>query len=159
MRYDHAQQGRPRWRNHRAAWGVVPANASRVKKPVAVKLYGRLLALRSARNQSYTGKTPRRLHGVPAIFVTPGQGGRLRIREAMRDDQDPGMGLGRVIKVDGQFDAIIPVAGHQDPGFARGIAQLGFVIEASPLDVVHADDIQAQATTDLRHRGVHIFIE
>ena len=55
--------------------------------------------------------------------------GGLIIREAVRYDEHPSVGMPRVKKVDGQFDEVIPIARHKDTMFHRSILQLGFVIE------------------------------
>jgi hypothetical protein len=59
--------------------------------------------------------------------------GGLIIREAVRYDEHPSVGMPRVKKVDGQFDEVIPIARHKDTMFHRSILQLGFVIETVAL--------------------------
>jgi hypothetical protein len=88
-----------------------------------------------------------------------GQAGRLIIRQAMRDNEHPSVGMPRMKKVDGQFDEVIPIARHQESVFGRSIAQLGFVIEAVSLYLVHTHDIEAQTPTDLRHSWVDILVQ
>jgi hypothetical protein len=78
--------------------------------------------------------------------------GRLMIWQAMRDNEHPSVDMPRMKKVDGQFDEVIPIARHKKSVFGRSIAQVGFIIEAMPLDLVHTHDIEVQAPTDLRHR-------
>ena len=88
-----------------------------------------------------------------------GKASRLIIRQAMRDNEYPRVGMPRMKKVDGQFDEVIPIARHKETVFGRSIAQLGFVIASAPLYLVNTHDIEAQTTTDLRHRRVDILVQ
>jgi hypothetical protein len=88
-----------------------------------------------------------------------GQASGLIIRKAMRDDEHTGVGMSRMIKVDGQFDEIIAIARDKEPVFGSRIAQLGFVSVAAPLDLVDTHDIEPQTTTELRHGGVDILVQ
>jgi hypothetical protein len=97
------------------------------------------------------------------MFVPPvksmGKEGRLIIRETVRYDEDPSVGMRRVKKVDGQFDEVIPIARHKDTVFHCSVLQLGFVIETVPLYLMDTDDIEAQTAPDLCHSGVDILVQ
>jgi hypothetical protein len=88
-----------------------------------------------------------------------GKAGRLIIRQAMRYNEYPSVGMPCVKKVNGQFDEVIPIACHKDTVCGRSIVQLGFVIESISLYLVDTHDIEAQTPTDLRHRGVDILVQ
>src|SRR5262249_34097524 len=81
------------------------------------------------------------------------------VRQGVGHDYQPVVELLCLVQGFRQADEVVPVACHKDPAFADRKPELLVVFEAATVDLVDRGHVEAEATADLRHRGVEVLVE
>jgi len=81
------------------------------------------------------------------------------IGKAPRHDEDTGVQLSDLKPGDGEPDEVVAVPGHKDPTFRGREPKLIDICVPAPVDLVDGDGIEAEASGDLRRRGIEILVE
>jgi hypothetical protein len=84
--------------------------------------------------------------------------GRIGVPQCPLNDHDPGVRSTFVIELSAQALEIPSIPRHDASAFRCGPGELIFIGPAFPADVVDADDIKAEPTTDARDVGREILV-